>query len=76
MEANTKYNFEWKDLGDIAIGRPSLGTNTHIVVYRLMQYTMRDVLEKHWGSEKTNEFFVEAGSVSYTHLTLPTTERV
>jgi uncharacterized protein len=61
METNSKYNFEWKDLGDITLGRPNLGTNTHVVVYRLMQYTMRDVLEKHLGPEKTNVFFVEAG---------------
>jgi len=61
METNTKYNFEWKDLGDIALGRPNLGTSTHVMAYRLMQYTMRDVLEKHWGPEKTNAFFYEAG---------------
>jgi uncharacterized protein len=61
METNSKYNFKWKDLGDISLGRPNLGTNTHVLVYRLMQYTMRDVLEKHLGSEKTNEIFVEAG---------------
>ncbi|MEI7981817.1 MAG: V4R domain-containing protein [Bacteroidota bacterium] len=61
MKTNTKYNFAWKDLGDIDLGRPGLGPTTYVVVYRLMQYTMRDVLEKHWGPEKTNEFFVEAG---------------
>jgi predicted hydrocarbon binding protein len=61
METSSKYNFEWKDLGDIELGRPNLGTNTHVVVYRLMQYTMRDVLEKHWGAQKTNDFFIEAG---------------
>jgi hypothetical protein len=61
MQANTKYNFQWKDLGDIALGRPNLGTNTHVLVYRLMQYTMRDVLEKHLGPEKTNQYFIEAG---------------
>ncbi|MEI7663048.1 MAG: V4R domain-containing protein [Bacteroidota bacterium] len=61
METNPKYNFQWKDLGDIDLGRPNLGTTTHVLVYRLMQYTMRDVLEKHCGAEKTNEFFVESG---------------
>jgi len=61
METNAKYNFEWNHLGDLAIGRPNLGTNTHVIVYRLMQYTMRDVLEKHLGPEKTNDFFIEAG---------------
>lgn len=61
MEAASKYNFEWKDIGDIALGRPNLGATTHVIVYRLMQYTMRDVLEKHLGSDKTNEYFIEAG---------------
>ncbi len=61
MASNTKYKFEWKDLGDIDLGRPNLGVNTNVLVYRLMQYTMRDVLEKHWGAEKTNDFFIEAG---------------
>jgi len=61
VNTESKYNFKWNDLGDISLGRPNLGANTAVVVYRLMQYTMRDVLEKHWGPEKTNEFFVEAG---------------
>jgi predicted hydrocarbon binding protein len=61
MDTLTKYNFHWNDLGDIEAGRPNLGPQTHVVVYRLMQYTMRDILEKHWGAEKTNQFFIEAG---------------
>lgn len=61
MTLNSKYNFKWEDLGDIALGRPNLGTNTHVAVYRLMQYTMRDALEKQLGPEKTNNLFIEAG---------------
>jgi hypothetical protein len=61
MEPNTKYNFQWKDLGDIALGRPKLGPLTHVAVYRLMQYTMRDVIEKQLGPHKTNDIFIEAG---------------
>ena len=61
METNTKYNFKWENLGDLNLGRPNLGTNMHLAVYRLMQYTMRDVIEKHLGPEKTNELFVEVG---------------
>jgi len=61
MGTNSKYNFVWRDLGDIELGRPNLGTSTHVLVYRLMQYTMRDVLEKHLGPEKTNEIFVDSG---------------
>lgn len=61
MEPITKYNFQWKDLGDIALGRPKLGPMTHVAVYRLMQYTMRDVIEKQLGPEKTNDIFIESG---------------
>jgi predicted hydrocarbon binding protein len=61
MEKQTKYNFEWKDLGDIELGRPKLGPTTQVAVYRLMQYTMRDILEKQCGPEQTNQFFIDAG---------------
>ena len=61
MNPNPKYNFEWKDLGDIALGRPNLGPMTKVAVYRLMEYTMRDVLEKHFGAEKANALFYDAG---------------
>lgn len=61
MTENTKYNFKWQDLGNIELGRPNLGTTTHVAVYRLMQYTMRDALEKQMGSQKTNDLFIEAG---------------
>lgn len=61
METDSKYNFQWKDLGDIDLGRPKLGPNTLVAVYRLMQYTMRDVIEKQLGPKRTNEIFIEAG---------------
>jgi len=61
MSNEAKYNFEWKDLGDIAEGRPNLGPTTQVAVYRLMQYTLRDVLEKRYGPERTNDIFIQAG---------------
>lgn len=61
MNPSAKYNFKWKDLGDIALGRPNLGPLTQVAVYRLMQYTMRDVLEKQYGVEATNKVFYDAG---------------
>jgi hypothetical protein len=39
METAFSYNFTWKDLGDIQVGRPNLGPETQVAVYRLMQYT-------------------------------------
>ena len=56
-----EYNFSWQQLGDINEGRPNLGKNTTVAVYRLMQYTMRAVLEKEYGDEKTRETLVKAG---------------
>jgi len=61
MNSEAKYNFEWKDLGDIAEGRPNLGPTTQVSVYRLMQYTIRDVLDKRYGPDRTNEIFIQAG---------------
>jgi predicted hydrocarbon binding protein len=56
-----KYRFSWNMLGDIASGRPNLGTTTRLEVYRLLQYTFRDVLEEEFGTEKTDELFYKAG---------------
>jgi uncharacterized protein len=62
--AERKYEFSWDLIGDIAKGRPNLGPNTRIEVYRLMQFTFRDVMEQHIGSEKTEKIFYEAGKLA------------
>lgn len=59
-----EYNFSWSQLGDIAEGRPNLGSKTNVAVYRLMQYTMRAVLEKEYGDERTRELLVMAGRLA------------
>lgn len=59
------YNkFKWEDLGDIKTGRPNLGLTAPVLAYRLMQYTMRDVMIKELGVEKANDIFVQAGRVA------------
>ena len=58
------YNFSWEQLGDVEEGRPSLGKQTSVAVYRLMQYTMRAVLEKEYGDGKTRQLLVEAGRLA------------
>ena len=60
-DTERKYRFSWNLLGDIRAGRPSLGPTTRLEVYRLMQYTFRDVLEQEFGSEKADEIFYSAG---------------
>jgi predicted hydrocarbon binding protein len=63
-----KYEFSWDLLGDIALGRPNLGPNTRLDVYRLMQFTFRDVLEQHLGTEETDQIFYEAGKLAGTEF--------
>ncbi|MDR2627283.1 MAG: 4-vinyl reductase [Dysgonamonadaceae bacterium] len=58
------YNFSWDQLGDIEEGRPNLGSKTSVAVYRLMQYTMRAVLEKEYGDEQTRLMLVQAGRLA------------
>lgn len=76
MTNDRKYQFSWDLLGDIAEGRPNLGNQTRLEVYRLLQFTFRDVIEQHVGTTKTDQIFYEAGKLAgrefYTHL-LPAT---
>lgn len=53
--------FTWSNLGDIKIGRGDLGEEMPVIVYRLMQYTLFDVLSEEFGIKKANEFFWSSG---------------
>uniref|UniRef100_A0A831U5T8 4-vinyl reductase n=1 Tax=Geobacter metallireducens TaxID=28232 RepID=A0A831U5T8_GEOME len=63
-----QYRFRWKDLGDVAAGRPNLGASTSIAVYRLMQYTLREVAAVRFGPETASELLVEAGRLAGTEF--------
>jgi len=58
------YDFRWEDLGDLSEGRPNLGPETSVLVYRLMQYTFKDVFSKTLGKQKTAELFIKAGALA------------
>jgi predicted hydrocarbon binding protein len=60
-EERDENQFKWSMLGDIEKGRPNLGPMVHVSVYRLMQYTLRDVLIRDFGGEKADRVFFEAG---------------
>jgi len=53
--------FTWDNLGDIKEGRGDLGEAMPVLVYRLLQFTMLDVLSKAHGSQQANEYFRQAG---------------
>ncbi len=60
-EERDSPQFQWDMLGDIAEGRPNLGDTTKVGVYRLMQFTLRDILIRDYGPEAANRVFFEAG---------------
>jgi predicted hydrocarbon binding protein len=51
-------------LGDIEAGRPHLGTTMDVSVYRLMQFTLRDVLIQRYGVEETDKICFDAGKMA------------
>lgn len=58
------YKFKWKDIGNIELGRPNLGKNTNVSVYRLLQYTMRSVLNNEFGGKLATDLFYKAGFIA------------
>jgi predicted hydrocarbon binding protein len=59
------YNkFKWEDLGDIKRGRPNLGLTVPVLAYRLLQYTIRDIMITELGVEKANEIIIKAGRLA------------
>lgn len=68
--AKTKKHeeFEWGNLGDIKTGRGDLTESMPVIVYRLMQFTMLDVMSKKMGIEKANDIFRDAGFLAGTEF--------
>ncbi|MCB2187867.1 MAG: 4-vinyl reductase [Deltaproteobacteria bacterium] len=60
-EERDELQFSWDMLGDIAVGRPNLGTSMNVSVYRLMQFTLRDVLIRELGPVAADRIYYEAG---------------
>ena len=68
FKPKTHNDFVWENLGDISEGRGDLGEAMPVLVYRLMQFTMLDVLTKAYGSEKANDHFRDAGFLAGTEF--------
>jgi predicted hydrocarbon binding protein len=60
-EGRNAATFSWKDLGNIEAGRPNLGPRTTVIVYRLMQYTMRAALIRRYGDAEADGILHDAG---------------
>jgi predicted hydrocarbon binding protein len=54
----------WKRLGNVAEGRKTLGEDMPVLVYRLFQYAIKDVLDEEYGAEKASKIFKDAGRLA------------
>ncbi len=59
-----RRGFSWEMIGDLALGRPNLGPTTRLEIYRLMQFSLRHVLEEQLGTEMADRLFREAGKTA------------
>ena len=59
-----KYGFNWELIGDIKTGRPNIGNDVGLELYRLMQFTLRDVIEQTHGADEADRLFREAGKIA------------
>ena len=63
-EEREKQQFDWGMIGDITLGRPNLGPVMDVTVYRLMQFTLRDVMIRELGVEAADRIFYQAGEAA------------
>lgn len=70
-----KYKFDWTLVGNVQEGRPNLGDSVGVDIYRLMQFTLRDVLEQKYGTQAADKIFFDAGKLAgkefYAHNIAP-----
>ena len=69
MKRKAHSTFSWENLGNIIEGRGDLGGEMPVMVYRLMQFTMLDILAREHGREKANHYLREAGRLAGTEFT-------
>lgn len=65
---NSPSKFTWSGLGDIGEGRKSLGPDMPVLVYRLFQYTLKDILSREYDAETANNLYRAAGYLAGTQL--------
>jgi predicted hydrocarbon binding protein len=66
MSEDRKYKFNWDNTigANMDEARPGLGPTTRVEVYRLFQFTLRDILESNYGTEMTDTIFRQAGALA------------
>jgi len=67
-EQRSETMFTWGMIGDITEGRPNLGSTMEVAVYRLMQFTLRDVLIQEFDPATADRLFYKAGELAGREL--------
>ena len=60
--------FDWSMIGNLAEGRPNLGATMDVAVYRLMQFTLRDVIIQEFDVETAERIYFKAGELAGREL--------
>ncbi|MBF0119901.1 MAG: 4-vinyl reductase [Desulfobacterales bacterium] len=63
-EEREESMFDWKMIGDIGAGRPNLGGAMDVAVYRLMQFTLRDVIIQEFDAATADRIYFRAGELA------------
>lgn len=65
---NVPSKFTWAGLGDLKEGRSTLGVDMPVLVYRLFQYTLKDILSRQYSEETAADLYRAAGHLAGTHF--------
>jgi len=60
--------FDWSMIGNIPEGRPNLGATMDVAVYRLMQFTLRDVIIQEFDTVTAERIYYKAGELAGREL--------
>ena len=60
--------FDWSMIGNIPEGRPNLGSTMDVAVYRLMQFTLRDVIIQEFDTATADRLYFKAGELAGKEL--------
>ena len=67
-EERNESMFDWSMLGNVTEGRPNLGSTMDVAVYRLMQFTRRDVIIQEFDTATAERIYYKAGELAGREL--------
>ncbi len=65
---NKPSKFTWEGLGNIGEGRKNLGPDMPVLIYRLFQYTLKDILSREYDEVTASSLYRAAGHLAGTEL--------